>query len=157
MSTAVGLAVPLLTLALLLTLFFDQGWNLQERWAEQLRGKQLIRGGIPIFLAVEMIAAVALAASTRLGQVATLLVSTAVLMIGLIADYLFGQYGGAGFFSKAVYHITPNFSVLSLAEPITTGIDVHISYIFMTVAYAACIIGAALLVAIALFQRREVG
>lgn len=157
MATAVGLAVPLLTIALLVTLFFDQKWELQDVWAEQLRGKQLIRAGIPVFLAVEMIAAVALAASTRLGQVATLLVSTVVLMVGLIADYLFGEYGGNAFLSKAIYHITPNFSVLSLADPITTGVNVHITYVLMTVGYAACIIGAALLVAIALFQRREVG
>jgi len=101
--------------------------------------------------------AVAVAVSTRLGQVATLGICTLVLMIGLASDYLFGQLRDASLLARFAYWISPNLAFLWVADALTQNNQITAQYVGMAFGYAMLIVLAWLLIAVALFQKREVG
>jgi hypothetical protein len=106
-STSLALAVPLLTLAVLLTGFWDKTWNLQP-YGKAILVPELFYAAFLVMLAVMVLAAVALAASTRLGQVMTLLVCVLIAMLGLVADFALGQHGEDSLVARTLYHVVPN-------------------------------------------------
>lgn len=90
-STSLVVGVILLTLASLLVGFIDKNWQFQP-FAKDMAGTQLPTAVLLIWFAVMILNGVALAASTRLGQVMTLLVCFFVLALGLMSDYFFQSY-----------------------------------------------------------------
>ncbi|MBL9120531.1 MAG: ABC transporter permease [Phycisphaerae bacterium] len=189
-STALLLTTPLAAVAYLLALLWGPDWSTNT--TDQILGRGIVDlytvGVDPIFegqlwiaigmmtLAVLVIAAIALAASTRLGQVLTLCVTLGVLLLGLLSDWLFArkiselaklaatapEQFGAGLriesaFLNAAYAIVPNFQVFWLADAVNQDRSIPMAYISQTVPYGLCMIGAALCIAVSLFQRREVG
>ena len=62
-----------------------------------------------------------------------------------------------GIFLTLAHKVTPNFQVFWLADAVNQGHPIPAQYVLVTVGYGALLIGAALCVAIMLFQRREVG
>jgi len=70
-------------------LLFDKDWSLQSPTTEFLLNDQLlielIAGMVFVLMAVWILTAVALAASTRLGQVMTLMICLGVFLVGLIS------------------------------------------------------------------------
>jgi ABC-2 type transport system permease protein len=91
-STFVGTAFILATIAALMVLLLDRHWEFQGITTELTKndGKmtQICMGLVLIFQALLVLSAVAIAASTRLGQVMNLVVCTGVFLFGLISDYL---------------------------------------------------------------------
>lgn len=146
--------------------------------APVLKGTVWVAIGL-LSIGVLILAAVALATSTRLGQVLTLSATLGVLLLGLLSDWMFGRrivqlQGSAeraaeagvslGFgeqttlaLMKLGYAIVPNFQVFWLADAINQRKAIPIDYIVRVVPYGFLMIAACLFVAIALFQRREVG
>lgn len=160
-SLAVVLAVVFFTAAMALVCLFDKNWNVQPFGKDFLDG-QVLGAVWLVYLAVLLLTAVALAASTRLGQVMTLVVCTGVLLVGVVSDYLFGEAaenpeGVAGLAGAAAYHVVPNIRLFWVADAMSAGKTIDLGYVGLTTAYAALLIAATLLLAIALFQRREVG
>ncbi len=90
-STCLGLGCGLLTLAVMLVGFIDSEWAFQP-FAKKIMETQLPTAVLLVYFAVMILAAVALAASTRLGQVMTLLICFIVLGLGLTSDYFFQPY-----------------------------------------------------------------
>ncbi|MHC4089933.1 MAG: hypothetical protein ACYSVY_06585, partial [Planctomycetota bacterium] len=129
-STSLALAVPLLTLAVLLTGFWDKTWNLQP-YGKAILVPELFYAAFLVMLAVMVLAAVALAASTRLGQVMTLLVCVLIAMLGLVADFALGQHGEDSLVARTLYHVVPNLGFYSITEAINAGIPVPPTYIAM--------------------------
>jgi ABC-type transport system involved in multi-copper enzyme maturation permease subunit len=156
MSIAVGLAVPLLTVGVLLMGFFDRTWKLQK-YSIGVIDKQVGVAAFLVLLAVLVLAAVALTASTRLKQGMTLLVCMLVLAVGSISDYVVGQYAAKSAVLAAIYRIIPNFSVLYVSDPITDQVRVPLGYVMQAGAYALLVMSGILMLGVALFQRREVG
>jgi len=108
-STTVGALLPMSILAWLGALMFDKDWGFQfMQTVDTPFGSmtsisasldpQIILALVGVFLALMIIASVALAASTRLGQVMTVVVCLIVFVAGLLTDTLFG---GRAFESKA--------------------------------------------------------
>lgn len=89
-STASFLIAPMTVLAYFVTLFVSKEWSFVDG-SEYFRPQILIASGL-VLLAMGVLTAVAVAASTRLGQVMTLLVCAAVFVLGLLSNYLLGQY-----------------------------------------------------------------
>lgn len=100
-STAVGSLFPLSLLAWLAVLLFDREWNVQLFKASEetyntsflspsLQPEVLMALG-GVLLALLVVASVALAASTRLSQVMTVVVCLVVFVLGLLTDTLFGR------------------------------------------------------------------
>jgi hypothetical protein len=189
-AMAIVLTTPLAALAYVLALLWGPSWEVHT--AAQIFGTepaaryvgmpdQIFRGQLWIAigmmtLGVAILAAVALAASTRLGQVLTLCVTLGVLMVGLLSDWWFARairsfdalaarrpdaitLGATieAWINKTLYAIIPNFQVFWLADAINQDRAIPFEYVAKTVPYGLAMIGAALCVAIVLFQRREVG
>jgi hypothetical protein len=130
-------------------------------------------------IGVLILAAIALAASTKLGQVLTLGVTLGLLLLGLLSDWMFGRRilrlegiiertadaGGTSslgelanlLFLKFAYAVVPNFQVFWLADAINQRKAIPLDYVLRAIPYGFLMIAACLLVAIALFQRREIG
>jgi len=164
-STAVSLITPLLSFAYFLVMIIDKEWSFQF---PLLGSFQLLAAIFLVMLVVCIFAAIALAASCRLGQVATLTVCMVILMIGLSSDYFLGRHPveGMGFFGQpsmatkfcwVAYRVVPNFSIFWISDALTSGKLVNFSYLAYALGYAVLYVIAFLMTGIAIFQKREVG
>lgn len=155
-SLAIGLAVPFMTVAILLVCLIGPEWEIQSFGKDFMDGRTLAAVSL-VVMAVLVLTSVAVAASTRLGQVMTLAVCTGVLLVGLVSDYLFGLRMEQHFLAKVAYWVTPNLAFLWVTDAITQGNPITAGYVAMASVYALAYTAAAMCLAIALFQRREVG
>ena len=155
-STVLWLGTPMLTLGAIATCFFGREWQVQSFWTGLPRADIFIAVFL-VFCAVLVLSAIALAASTRLGQVMTLLVCLAVLMVGLISDHMLSGLAQKSAIARLIYVHVPNFNLLWIADAVNAEIDIPIAYMGMGALYAALMAAAALLAGVALFQGREVG
>jgi ABC-type transport system involved in multi-copper enzyme maturation permease subunit len=134
--------------------FVVQMQSLGERATVDWR---LVPAGLLILFAFWIFAAVAVACSTRLDMIATLAVCSAVFLVGLMSDYLFGlpaQHGS--WWASALYSAVPNWQLFWLADALETGKSTfHWAYVGKAFGYVIFYAGAALAVAVALFDDRE--
>jgi hypothetical protein len=154
-SDAVFAVVVMTTLATFIVFkFMHQMQSLGEQAVVDWR---LIPAGILILFALWVLAALALACSTRLDTIATLAVCSAFFMVGLMSDYFFGRPAEAGhWWASALYSIIPNWQLFWLADALETGKSTfHWAYVGKAFAYVVCYAGAALAVGVALFEERE--
>jgi ABC-2 type transport system permease protein len=189
-STALLLTTPLAAVAYVLAILFGPDWTPNDAQAifGGLRADLYTVGPDPAFegqlwvaigmmsLGVLILAAIALTASTRLGQVLTLCTTLGVLILGLLSDWLFARKiaeltriatSAPEQFSlgenaqllalKTAYAVVPNFQVFWLADAINQDRSIPFAYVSQTVPYGLAMIAASLCVAVVLFQRREVG
>lgn len=89
-STAVFTMFPATLIAFLVTMSISKEWAFQSIMTD-LKIQVLIASLCALF-AILVLTAVAVAASTRLGQVMTLVVCTGVFLIGLLSNHLLGRY-----------------------------------------------------------------
>jgi ABC-type transport system involved in multi-copper enzyme maturation permease subunit len=117
----------------------------------------LLPAGILILFALWILAAVALACSTRFDTIPTLAICSAIFLVGLMSDYFFGIRAQAGnWWASTLYSIIPNWQLFWLADAIETGKSTfQWAYVGKAFAYAVCYAGAALAVGTALFEERE--
>jgi hypothetical protein len=154
-SDAVFATVVMITLATFIILQFTQQMeSLGQKAAVDWR---LVPAGLLILFAFWIFAAVALACSTRLDTIATLSICSAVFLIGLMSDYLFGLPAAKGsWWASTLYTIIPNWQIFWLADALETGKSTfQWAYVGKALGYTAFYAGAALAVAVALFDERE--
>jgi ABC-type transport system involved in multi-copper enzyme maturation permease subunit len=176
-------------MALALVLVVGKGWTLQPPWAEfaaeDSRLGQLLLGMVMVFEAVMVLAAIAVACSTRLKQVMTLVVCAGVFAIGLVSNSLDGLVNKAinvprelrvtesfaalfqadlswGLklvfaFVKVLHLLAPNLQFLWPGEALTQGFRIEPAMLATLTAYSGLYLIAVLGVAVILFERREVG
>ena len=119
-SDAVFTVVVMVTLAAFIVLHFTHheqtlGQAAKVDW-------RLVPAGLLILFAFWILAAVALACSTRLDMIATLAVCSAVFLIGLMSDYLFGLPASHGnWWASTLYSIVPNWQLFWLADALEKG------------------------------------
>jgi hypothetical protein len=133
---------------------------------------RLVPAGILVLFALWVLAAIALACSTRLDTIPTLAICSAFFLIGLMSDYLFGRPAGhsAWFAStgsqftsalyswivSVLYTIIPNWQLFWFADALSMGKNTfHWAYVGKAFVYAVAYAGAALAVGTALFEERE--
>lgn len=160
-SVFMRLAVPLFTLAMVLVGFITKHWEFQSFGADfAIRNApgllRIVTGLGLIYIAVLMISGVALAASTRLGQVMTLIVCTGFFLLGLISNYLFGRFADHSVLADIFYRSVGNLQPFWITDAITQAQEITFGYAAMTVAYGLLYTAGLLALAIALFQTREV-
>ena len=154
-SDAVFALVVMVTLAAFVIFQFTvQMQSVGERAAVDWR---LVPAGLLILFAFWIFAAVALACSTRLDMIATLAVCSAVFLVGLMSDYFFGLPAAHGsWWASALYSAVPNWQLFWLADALETGqTTFHWAYVGKALGYVVFYAGAALAVAVALFDDRE--
>jgi ABC-type transport system involved in multi-copper enzyme maturation permease subunit len=158
-SDAVFALVALATLAAFVVFRFTQqmesaGTVAQVNW-------NLLPAGILILFALWILAALALACSTRLDTIPTLAVCSAFFLIGLMSDYFYsqagGKIGGGGpWWASTLYTVIPNWQLFWLADAIETGKSTfQWAYVGKAFVYVVGYAGAALAVGTALFEERE--
>ena len=116
----------------------------------------LIPAAVLILLALWVLAGVALASSTRLDMIATLAICTAVFVLGLMSDFLFGARAEQGhWWAGVLYAVTPNWQQFWMADALDEGQRIPWAYVGYAAAYAAALVGALLAGALWLFEDRE--
>ena len=110
-----------------------------------------------MLLAAIIIVALAVALSARFNIVVTLAVCIGIFLLGLVSDYVFGRYADTHLWARIGRFLVPNLQIFWISDAIYEGSKVPLKYIAMSASYALCYTGAILALAIALFQRRQVG
>ena len=121
-----------------------------------------------VLQATMLFAAVATACSTRLGQVATLLICLGVFVIGVCDDYLFGRLAAdvtqngqvvrhGATWAKVLYAAVPNLGFHWLADALTQGTiyGAGWDYFARVTLYTGAMVVGILGLAVALFQTRN--
>jgi ABC-2 type transport system permease protein len=153
-DAVLALAVTTTLAAALIFRFVRQMQSLGEMAQVDWR---LVPAGILILFALWILAALALACSTRLDTIPTLAVCSAFFLIGLMSDYLFGTRAEAGkWWASILYTVVPNWQIFWLADALDMGKSTfHWGYVGKALAYVVAYAGAALAVGTALFEERE--
>lgn len=160
---AVRFLVGLVTLAFIIINFIDKDGHTQQ-WGANVDWR-MSQASLLLLFALWILAAVALACSTRLEMIPTLAICSAVFLLGLMSDYLFGRTAEAvtpGFWgtakswaSAALYAITPNWQLLWLSDALEKGRTIPWTYVGKAFGYMAAYLAAALAAAMLLFEDRE--
>ena len=101
--------------------------------------------------------ALAVALSARFNIVVTLSACVGIFLLGLVSDYTFGRFAETKIWAKIGRFLVPNLQIFWISDAIYEGSEVPLKYIVISAAYALCYTTAILALAIALFQRRQVG
>ncbi|MEX2543669.1 MAG: ABC transporter permease subunit [Phycisphaeraceae bacterium] len=190
-STFIGTLACTQTLAALLLLVVGPTWQFQHPLMTLIHPAadppliEVIIGLVLVFQAVLILTAIAIAASTRLGQVMTLMVCIGAFLLGLVSnsfsawvDLQLNVPRGTDVFdslgaifradvslgqqllylvAKLAYLVLPNLQFLWPADALTQGSTITLGHVGIVTVYALLYIGVVLGLAIALFQTREVG
>jgi hypothetical protein len=88
-STLICTTTPLLALAYVLSLNFDPEFT-RQAWSIAFKPNLWI-GLLSMTMALLVLTAIAVTASTRLGQLMTLIVTVGLFFLGLLSDWIFGR------------------------------------------------------------------
>jgi ABC-type transport system involved in multi-copper enzyme maturation permease subunit len=154
-SDAVFSVVILVTIGFVIINFFNKEGE-HQAFATGVDWR-LIPAAILILFALWILAGLALACSTRLDTIPTLAICSAVFLLGLMSDYLFGRRAETGsWWASVLYTITPNWQLFWLADAVASGKSTwHWGYVGKAFAYMVGYVGAALALAVLLFEERE--
>lgn len=145
----------LMTLAWAMVLMIDKQWQFQAPTADLQ--PQIMIGLLLIFLAVLVLTALAIAASTRLGQMMTLLVCVIGFGVGLLNDFIFGGLAKQYAIAKPLYLALPNFQLFWPADAISQGQGFTAVYVGLVSGYAVLYVTALVAMAVGLFENRQIG
>lgn len=157
-DTVFALLITLSVAALLIFQFTTQQASASEMARVDWR---LVPAAVLILFALWILAGLALACSTRLDMIPTLAICSALFLVGLMSDYLYGRMGGTlegggPWWATALYTLLPNWQNFWLADALETGKSTfHWGYVAKAFAYVVCYVGAALALAVTLFEERE--
>lgn len=150
--------VPLLSLAMLGVLFVSKKWEIQPP-GKDFGDLQLLYAVTMSFCGVLILAAFAVAFSTRLSQVLTLLMCGGIYVLGLLADHYLGRPATAGsaWLYSVLYAAVPNFQFFWAGDALSQERVIPMTQVGHVAAYAALYASGVLGLATALFETREVG
>ena len=154
-STAIVLTAIFGTLALVFLCLIDRDWKFNPR--NNGINTVDIYGSILLLLAATIIVALAVALSARFNIVVTLSACIGVFLLGLVSDYAFGRFADAHLWARIGRFIVPNLQVFWISDAIYEGNPVPAKYIAIGASYALCYTAGILALAVAMFQRRQVG
>ena len=133
----------------------DRSWSLQSPAKDF--DPQLAIGLVLVFEAIIVLTAIAIAASTRLGQIPTWLVCVGVFLVGLGGEYVLSLASAGRGWLRPLAAVVPNLQFFWPADALTQGSTITLGHLGTVTAYAVCLIAAAMSLAVILFQRRDVG
>jgi ABC-2 type transport system permease protein len=163
LATLTAWVLPLGTVAVVTTLFFDKEWNPQSPlthfgYKEAIAPHDVYFAIALIFSAVMILTAFAVTLSTRFSQVVTLVLCSGVFVLGLLSDYYFGSPEAQSTLAGQIgYRLLPNFQFHWLGDAITQQLKIPAAYVARVALYSAAYTLAILSLGAALFQTREVG
>ncbi|MBW8015299.1 MAG: ABC transporter permease subunit [Planctomycetes bacterium] len=155
LSTMVKAVAILGTVGLIILSIFDKEWHFNpgDNHIEIFD----INAAVLLLLAVILLVSLAVMFSTRFNVVLTLVFCVGAFLMGLISDFVFSRNADEHWWAKVGEVVTPNLQVFWISDAIYEGSDIPASYIIDSGVYTAFYAGAILLLAIAMFQKRQVG
>jgi len=117
---------------------------------------RLVPANLLIAMAIAVLAAIAAALSTRLNTVPTLALCTALFLLGLLAEHLFGRHAAQFGPAACLYALTPNLQHFWLADALTDGKRIPWHYVGGAARYAALYAAGVLCLGAVSFQYREI-
>ena len=154
-SDAVFSLIVMLTIAFVIINFYTKEAKPQE-FAKGVDWR-VIPAAVLILFALWILAALALACSTRFDMIPTLAICSALFLLGIMSDYLFGRRADLGsWWASVLYTVTPNWQLFWIADALDSGKSTfHWGYVGKAFAYVLGYVGAALAIAVLLFDERE--
>jgi ABC-type transport system involved in multi-copper enzyme maturation permease subunit len=153
-SDAVFGLVVFVILAFITISFIDKDGNAQA-FARGVDWR-IVPASVLILFALWILAGIAIACATRLEMIPTLAVCTGIFLLGLISDYLFGLRAEQGsWWASLAYAVVPNWQLFWLADALESGRNIPWSYVLKALGYVIGYLGAALALALLLFEDRE--
>jgi ABC-type transport system involved in multi-copper enzyme maturation permease subunit len=118
---------------------------------------RLVPASVLILFALWIFAGLAVACATRLDMIPTLAICSALFLLGLMSDYLFGRpLRDGALWAVVPYTLLPNWQLFWMADTMEPGkAGVPLSYLAQALGYVAGYLGATLALALALFEDRE--
>ncbi|MEP6664378.1 MAG: hypothetical protein ABJC04_12025 [Verrucomicrobiota bacterium] len=157
MADAVFSVVIMVTLAFVLLQFLKKNVSPNETYTGI--DWRLVPASLLILFALWILAAIAIACSTRLEVIPTLAICSALFLVGLMSDYFYQRAGGTlkggPWWASTLYAITPNWQLFWLADVLESGKKFPLAYVGKAFGYMAAYVGAALAIALVLFEDRE--
>ena len=154
-STAMVMIAAFSTIAIVFLVFFDRNWKFNP--AENGINAVDVYGSILLLLAALIIVALAVALSARFNIVVTLSICIGIFLLGLVSDYAFTNAAQTHLWAKIGRYLIPNLQIFWISDAIYEDSTITLKYIATTASYALCYTGAILALAVAIFQRRQVG
>jgi len=116
----------------------------------------LLPATVLLLFAVWLLAGLALICSTRLDMIPTLAICAAIFILGLMSNFLFQERAQQGqWWATLLYAVTPNWQLFWVADAIDAQKEIPWSYVGRALGYVAGYLGAALALALLLFEDRE--
>lgn len=157
MADAVFSVVVMLTLAFIVIFFMKKHVTSNETYTGI--DWRLIPASVLILFALWILASLALACSTRLEVIPTLAICSALFLVGLMSDYFYQRAGGTleggPWWASMLYAVTPNWQLFWLADVLESGKKFPLVYVGKAFVYMSAYVGAALGLALVLFEDRE--
>ena len=154
-STAVVLASIFSTCAIIFLALIDRDFNFNPQ-NNSINAVDIFASML-LLLAAYIIVSLALAFSSRFNVLITLAACFGIFLLGLISDYAFAQAAPTNFLARIGRFLVPNLQVFWIADAIYEGTTVSMAYIATSALYAICYTAGILSIAVALFQRKQVG
>ena len=154
-STAMVMLAFFATISVVFLAFIDRDWKFNP--AGNGINTSDVYGSILLLLAMSVIAALAVAFSARFNTVITLCLCLGIFLLGLISAYIFSRFADQHLWAKAGEILVPNLQVFWISDAIYEGNPVPLKYLYIVASYAICYSAGILSLAIAAFQRRQLG
>jgi ABC-type transport system involved in multi-copper enzyme maturation permease subunit len=154
-STGIVLGSVLMSFGVLFLIFVDRDWKFNPA-GNQFESFDIF-ASILLLMALFILVSLAILFSTRFNEVLTLTFCVGFFLLGLISDWVFGRFADQYIWAQMGAVITPNLQTFWVSDAIyETGI-VPASYLLTAGIYSILYTGGILCLAVALFQRRQVG
>jgi len=155
-STAIVLISIFATMTIVFLLLIDRNWKFNP--AGNGINSFDIYGSILLLIALFILTAAALMFSARFNVLVTLSCCIGLFLLGLISDYVFGRFAESHLWAKIGKIIVPSLQVFWISDAIyEQSSKITVGYIASCGIYGVLYTTAFILIAIALFERRQVG
>jgi ABC-type transport system involved in multi-copper enzyme maturation permease subunit len=115
---------------------------------------RMVQAGVLILFALCILAALALLCSTRLELISTLAICSGFFLLGLMSDYFYGHVKNY-WWASIPYALLPNWQLLWMADALEEGKTIPWAYLGQSLGYVLAYVGASLIIALGLFEERE--
>jgi len=110
-----------------------------------------------LFPLVAVLTAGAVACSTRLSLVTSVVACSLLAAVGMVSDFFFGTQAARGAAAEIAYRVLPNLQVLWMGEALAAEVVIPGAYAGMAFGYGACNAAALVALGMVLFESREIG
>ncbi len=158
-STAVVFGALLYAASMGLMLLITPEWGLDlvpQVYLDRYLAEVATAAGL-VWLGVWVISSVALVASTRVNVMLNAIICIVVFFVGMISQFLFGQFADTSIPARIAQFIVPNLQVFWVGDALMHEVPiVPLRYLWTAAGYAGGYCAAMVAFAAFLFERREV-